>query len=427
MITIKPTSKVALIENEDQLSQKELNKLSWLPERGGQRYAHKAQLASYDLLLTTHNDQAFTSTNGNANSIHTIAQLNQNGSFIPIGEATLESVISNSDYRLSISEIGGSKEGDQYLIYTDNDTNNQYLEGHDKKGKKLFNQALGKTYDPSNGTSYTYQSILVDENGYLYLTGYIDGLDTNIFVEKRSGKSGQLIWSVKPFEGQNFDSSGSYWSIRTGEHPSILLNNSQLLTSASGWFPGIRPENDTEATYLARINLSDGSTTSQHYINDDANYQAEFLANSDSTIFTTQSGSYVIEGITPAQGTYSALAEASDTISEGINSQGLSIQKPSKFNKKSADNITNFNPSTDTLEIDTDSFGIDSSATFATGKNKKAVKKKLAKQDFDFLYDEKKGGLYFNENGLIKGFGDGGIIAILKGAPELTSDNLEFI
>ena len=103
------------------------------------------------------------------------------------------------------------------------------------------------------------------------------------------------------------------------------------------------------------------------------------------------------------------------------------IFSPTKFNKKSADKITNFNPSTDTLEIDTDSFGIDSSATFASGKNKKTVKKKLAKQDFDFLYDEKKGGLYFNENGADKGFGDGGIIAILKSAPDLTSDNLEFI
>ena len=104
-----------------------------------------------------------------------------------------------------------------------------------------------------------------------------------------------------------------------------------------------------------------------------------------------------------------------------------SIKAPSKFNKKSADKITNFNPSTDTLEIDADSFGIDSSATFASGQNKKTVKKKLAKQDFDFLYDQKKGGLYFNENGSDKGFGDGGIIAILKGAPDLTSDNLEFI
>ena len=103
------------------------------------------------------------------------------------------------------------------------------------------------------------------------------------------------------------------------------------------------------------------------------------------------------------------------------------IYAPSKFNKKSADKITNFNPSIDTLEIDTDSFGIDSAATFASGKNKKAVKKKLTKLDIDFLYDQKKGGLYFNENGADKGFGDGGIIAILQGSPALTSDNLEFI
>ena len=103
------------------------------------------------------------------------------------------------------------------------------------------------------------------------------------------------------------------------------------------------------------------------------------------------------------------------------------IYAPAKFNKKSADKITNFNPSIDTLEIDTDSFGIDSSATFASGKSKKKIKRKLAKQDFDFLYDEKKGGLYFNGNGADKGFGDGGIIAILKGAPDLTADNLEFI
>ena len=103
------------------------------------------------------------------------------------------------------------------------------------------------------------------------------------------------------------------------------------------------------------------------------------------------------------------------------------IEAPTKFKVKNIDKITNFNPSTDSLEIDTDSFGIDSFATFAAGKNKKAVKKKLTKQDFDFLYDQKKGGLYFNENGADKGFGDGGIIAILKGAPDLTSDNLEFI
>ena len=103
------------------------------------------------------------------------------------------------------------------------------------------------------------------------------------------------------------------------------------------------------------------------------------------------------------------------------------ILRQDVFKRRFADKITNFNPSIDTLEIDTDSFGIDSSTTFAAGKNKRAVMKKLAKQDFDFLYDQKKGGLYFNENGADKGFGDGGIIAILNGAPDLTSGNLEFI
>ena len=99
---------------------------------------------------------------------------------------------------------------------------------------------------------------------------------------------------------------------------------------------------------------------------------------------------------------------------------------PSNFNKKSADKITNFNPLVDTLEIYADSFGVDSSATFATVKNKWKLKK-LVNKDFDFLYDQKKDGLYFNENGSDKGFGDGGIIAILKGAPDLNSVNLEFV
>ena len=55
------------------------------------------------------------------------------------------------------------------------------------------------------------------------------------------------------------------------------------------------------------------------------------------------------------------------------------------------------------------------------------INRQLAKFDIDFLYDRKKGGLYFNENGLDRGFGNGGIIAIIKGAPDLTASHLEFI
>ena len=113
--------------------------------------------------------------------------------------------------------------------------------------------------------------------------------------------------------------------------------------------------------------------------------------------------------------------------SEDINDISNEIIKPSIFKSKFIDKITNFNPVTDALEINADSFGIDSYTSFAAGKNKREVKRKLAKQDYDFIYDQKKGGLYFNENGADKDFGDGGIIAILKGAPDLTAGNLELI
>ena len=102
----------------------------------------------------------------------------------------------------------------------------------------------------------------------------------------------------------------------------------------------------------------------------------------------------------------------------------FTIKLPKRFKKRFVDIITSFDPSTDALEIDQDSFGIDDSKTIATAKNKRKVKKVLAKQEMDFLYDRKKGGLYLNENGSDKGFGDGGLIALLPGGLDLQESNI---
>ena len=56
----------------------------------------------------------------------------------------------------------------------------------------------------------------------------------------------------------------------------------------------------------------------------------------------------------------------------------------------------------------------------------KTERRRAAKKDVSFIYDEKNGGLYFNENGEAKGFGGGGIIAILKGKPDLETEHFEF-
>ena len=103
------------------------------------------------------------------------------------------------------------------------------------------------------------------------------------------------------------------------------------------------------------------------------------------------------------------------------------ILYPDSFKRKAIDEITLFNSSSHILRIEVKSFGLKHPATFASGTNKKVVKKRLARKDFDFIYDQKRGGLYFNENLSGHGFGDGGVIAVLEGAPALTAENINFI
>jgi len=61
--------------------------------------------------------------------------------------------------------------------------------------------------------------------------------------------------------------------------------------------------------------------------------------------------------------------------------------------------------------------------TFKSARNKKKLKK-FAKRDLDFVYDSKKGDLYYNENGDSKGWGVGGAFAQFDDRPRMTSDQL---
>ena len=65
--------------------------------------------------------------------------------------------------------------------------------------------------------------------------------------------------------------------------------------------------------------------------------------------------------------------------------------------------------------------------TFAIASTKKELKQ-LKKSDADVVYDERKGKLYFNDNGTAKGWGAkkvGGLVAKFKGKPELSADNFD--
>ena len=100
------------------------------------------------------------------------------------------------------------------------------------------------------------------------------------------------------------------------------------------------------------------------------------------------------------------------------------------FTKQSADKIIGFNASQgDTIAVSSIAFpglkGV-SDISFASTKSKKKFKQ-MSKEDYDFVYFEKKGCLYFDGNGAEKNWGnsdEGGLVAILKGKPELTVEDI---
>ena len=87
-------------------------------------------------------------------------------------------------------------------------------------------------------------------------------------------------------------------------------------------------------------------------------------------------------------GNYSAQVEQVENI------RSHAIALPSKFKKKHVDKITGFSVANDVLQFNSDSFGFDRHAefvygsNFAIGSSKNEVKKNLATQDFDFIYEK---------------------------------------
>ena len=89
--------------------------------------------------------------------------------------------------------------------------------------------------------------------------------------------------------------------------------------------------------------------------------------------------------------------------------------------------INSFDPSNGKIIVFKSQFGLptnnDPMIKFAKS-NKKALA--LAGTDADFVYAEKKGILYFNENESLQGWGAGGEVLELTEKPKLTSDNFQF-
>ena len=270
---------------------------------------------------------------------------------------------------------------------------------------------------PGGSGARVYHLTADNESNIYALYGHEDRGADALTLTKISHKNGRIIWSKRPLKELGF--SGS--SVRPWGRPLLVVDNESLLVTASGYFDDI----DYQATAkVLQLDNKTGAIKDFAVIdNEGSDYSSELFLEKDTVYLRASSRAYSLGEVDSV-----VSSSLGDNLAQGeVGVNNIKLSAPNKFKAKKVDKIMNFNSIADILEVASDSFLVDITATFASGKNQKEVKSVLAKQDFDFLYDQKKGGLYFNENGADKGFGDGGIIAILKGAPDLNSDNLEFV
>jgi Ca2+-binding RTX toxin-like protein len=111
--------------------------------------------------------------------------------------------------------------------------------------------------------------------------------------------------------------------------------------------------------------------------------------------------------------------QGKDRMTGGSGSDAFIFETPGEFGKRNADVITDFNPDEgDKVAIASEAFDGVTKIKFATVTGKKEAKR-MGSTNKNFIYDDKKGILYFDANGKKSGLGNGGEFTQLLGAPEI--------
>ena len=100
------------------------------------------------------------------------------------------------------------------------------------------------------------------------------------------------------------------------------------------------------------------------------------------------------------------------------------LSPPSSYSKRFATKFKKFDTNSDVISIGLDDFNTKLTGIYFA-KSKKEFKK-AQKSDSAFVYDLKKGKLYFNKNGSSKKFGDGGLIARFEKNTRLNDEKFIF-
>ncbi|MDC2993857.1 hypothetical protein OAZ88_01035, partial [bacterium] len=128
-----------------------------------------------------------------------------------------------------------------------------------------------------------------------------------------------------------------------------------------------------------------------------------------------------------SEGEILAGLEAKDVLKGGDGSDAFLFGAYAQYGTTRADIINDFNPSEgDSILLDKDVFGLGNKIKLKIVNDNKGVDRGKRSKNH-FIYDDRKGFLYFNDNGKKLGWGDGGLFAKLQGAPELGAEDFTIV
>jgi hypothetical protein len=313
------------------------------------------------------------------------------------------SVSTDADGYIYITgETYGSFDGQ---IYTGGaEEGNFFIAKYDPNGVKSWTKFL-----PSSNL-YRGNEIASSPGGFVYITGNAyESLDGQIIAGKSDAFIGKL-----DILGSSVSSSQAGPVTVTGETPSTPPAETTTTPPTTPVTP--TPTQDSPVLGIQSQATVITIELSTPLVLNNLQVTKCLVGTPQSDVIT---GSEEGEAITGGQG--------KDQMTGGGGPDAFVFETPGEFGKKSADIITDFNPDQgDKVVIASDAFKGASKFKF-TSFTGKVNAKDAALSNRNFIYDGKKGILYFNENGKKDGFGVGGEFARLLGAPELSKSDFVIV
>jgi len=219
----------------------------------------------------------------------------------------------------------------------------------------------------------------------------------------------------------NNNTNGNNNTVVTGDGNTV--NNTTVINNTTNTV-----NNNTTTNVTINNSSSTNNTTNNtnNITNNFSNIVGNITVDLSSLIQGVSSNADAISG--SAKADVLGAGKGADKLTGASGADQFVFNTKDSFGVKGADTITDFNPEEgDKLVLSPNALpGLKKNPSFQSVTSNKALKA-AQNSGRDLIYYQPLGQLFYDQNGRGKGFGSGGLFAVLSGAPVLTAENLGVI